>query len=358
MYKSNPKLISAFLSILITFSACSRSVVQESEPNITEAAPVMEETGQTAVTPAKETDQTNAIPAEETDQSIVTLTKEPQEPALLEEISQVLMKDNGNGWAIKKDGTLLSTDNAWKTYEEVYQFTWVDESIPDLSSIDNTLFVSGFLDGDSKIGIYRSDDEGATWKEGKIDYSGENGGACQLFISFIDKQNGYLLYLGGPALGLMTKILYKTEDGGSTFDKVADISYINGYPTGMAFNESGEGFISSTYHGNEDAYLYTSKDRGETWSALMVQPPEAVSYSYIDGYPVCFTGEKGYLILKFMSDQPSYVMYCSLDQGKTWTPDTTIPTDELILDYSICDETTIYFTDYAGDMFKSTRGDN
>ncbi len=284
-----------------------------------------------------------------------------QETILMEDVSHVLMKDSENGWVITRKGVLLSTNNGWNTYQEVYQFTAEDGAIsmPVLSYTNDTLFVMGFLPGNQLIGVYRSTDNGATWKESHLDYSGEGSGAYQLFCSFTDSQNGYILYSDGPACGLMPLFLYKTTDGGETFQKVGDVSYINGYATGMGFNEKGIGYITTTYHGNDDSYLYISEDQGKTWKPMIIQPPENIENSaskgYVNGYPPDFKGDTGFMIFEYVSEQRSFLVYHSSDAGETWLPDGNADLSSSIFAYSFCEDSIFYVVDESGSLIKKAQ---
>lgn len=138
--------------------------------------------------------------------NILHNTKVPN-TKLLNNMNQVYMKDSKNGWGLASDGELLSTNNAWKTYKKIYNFTWntTGTSIPSITYAGNTLFVAGFSSDNKSINIFSSKDEGNAWRESYIDYSDVDGGTNQLFISFIDSQNGYVLYCGGVAAGQMNK---------------------------------------------------------------------------------------------------------------------------------------------------------
>ncbi len=293
------------------------------------------------------------------------ILKISQEIELPNNMKQVFMKDSKNGWGIVSDGGLIATNNDWKTYKQIYKFTWnaQEASIPSITYTDNTLFVVGFLSENKNIGVYNSKDEGNTWSESYIDYSDVDGGANQLFSSFTDNQNGYVLYCGAAAVGQMKKILYKTTDGGKSFQKVGDLSYMNGYPTGMSFNTSGIGFIANTYHGNNNAYLYSSNDQGKTWNILTIQPSESLndtsSQGYITGYPPYFIGKDGIMILEYVNEKPSYTIYYSSDNGKTWNQNGSVniksDSTEFISNYSFSDKSTLYIIDKDGKMVKKIK---
>lgn len=283
-------------------------------------------------------------------------------------MKQVFMKDSKNGWGIVNDGELLSTNNAWKTYKQIYKFRWnaQETSIPSITYVDNTLFVVGFSSDHKNISILSSKDEGNTWRESYIDFSDVNSGANQLFTSFIDSQNGYILYCGGAAAGQMKKILFKTTNGGKSFQNVADLTYINGYPTGMSFNTNGIGFIASTYHGNDNAYLYRSVDEGMTWNTFTIQPQASLkdisSQGYINGYVPCFIGRNGIMILEYVDPNPSYIIYYSSDNGETWSENGNVNIKsnsiESIASYSFSDKNTLFIIDNEGNMMKKNKSDD
>lgn len=295
----------------------------------------------------------------ENNMTVTPSTIDAQEPELMKDVNVVYMKDSNTGWALLMDGSLLSTNNAWDTYQTIYKFTTYDysSSKPCISYVDNTLLLVGYLSKEPNINIYQSKDNGKTWSLGCINGSEILGYGGQFYSSFVDNHKGYLLYCGGPACGLMPKILFKTENAGKTFEKVEDISYIAGYPTGMTFNAEGDGFITSTYHGNDNAYLYNSSDGGKTWSASTVQLSEDISYKYMNGYPPYFDGKDGYMILEYVkdTDPPTFILFSSADAGVSWKSCGVINPQsfnmETINSYCFSNKNTVYLIDSYGKMY-------
>lgn len=124
----------------------------------------------------------------------------------------------------------------------------------------------------------------------------------------------------------------------------------------MVFNKKSEGFISSNYHGNDNSYLYTTKDQGKTWENFVVEPPKNLNYSYVNGYSPYFIGDDGFMMIEYVSEHPSYIVYSSFDGGSSWKPGGKIkidsPTIEGIIGYSFCDKDTIYLVEDTGNLFK------
>lgn len=101
----------------------------------------------------------------------------------------------------------------------------------------------------------------------------------EMYVSFADSQNGYLLVCSDPAAGLMEKHLYETTDGGDSFSFVADVSgVINGYPSGMAFCSRDTGYIGVSPR-HETNYLYGTRDGGRTWESVSVPVHEDAYYA-------------------------------------------------------------------------------
>jgi hypothetical protein len=117
----------------------------------------------------------------------------------------------------------------------------------------------------------------------------------------------------------------------------------------MTFNDNGDGFITCTYHGNDNTYIYSSKDQGKSWNPLTIQPLKDLSFDYINGYPPCFIGKEGFMILEYVGEQISYRIYYSPDNGETWgnngSIDISTSSVEAISDYSFVDKNTVYIID-------------
>lgn len=173
-----------------------------------------------------------------------------------------------------------------------------------------------------------------------------------MYVSFADSQNGYLLVCSDPALGQMAKHLYRTTDGGDSFSFVADLSdVVSGYPTGMAFCSEDVGYIGVS-HRQELSYLYGTTDGGMTWESVDVPVHTDAYYSdslapvvfYEDGMP------KMALVLRNVVGQSDrYVLYENPRPADfmTWRLIRILPYDD-IRNYCFTDEETGYFVDGSG----------
>lgn len=271
-------------------------------------------------------------------------------------LKQITMFDQKKGWALTSENEVLYTDSGIDNFQSVHKVETVDQNT---DYFVNACFLNKktaylvFFSGENIV-VESTMDAGQSWKQVLVPYK-EYGGANEAFISFIDEQNGYLLYCSDPGSGQMTKILFETKDGGDNFEAISDLSNdISGYPTGISFSSLSQGYIATTYHG-ENKYLFQSTDSGVTWESLSLEQYDKITdVSYVEGYPPVFFGEenqKGKLVLKYVgTDKNSYIEYSTQDGGSTFTITGPLECDS-IQSYSSVDEKEGYIVDESGKVF-------
>ena len=155
---------------------------------------------------------------------------------------------------------------------------WVDVQI----FSDTLIYRTYFSESEEKIAVEKSTDGGQSWRKNFVSYKEYGYGINEVYISFINELEGYLLYCGSPGAGLMNEVIFKTIDGGKTFSEIADIStQISNYPNGMEFLTSEIGYITVTYHGH-NVFFYQTNDGGKTWFEQSIALP-SMDYSYAQG---------------------------------------------------------------------------
>ena len=101
-----------------------------------------------------------------------------------------------------------------------------------------------------------------------------------VLVSFYDELKGFLLYCSDPGCGMMTKILYETDDGGKTLSEKKDLSgKVEGYPKDIFFDDEKTGYVTVSYHGGE-YFVYCLID-GECIGLKPESIPDGCRY--IDG---------------------------------------------------------------------------
>ena len=127
-------------------------------------------------------------------------------------------------------------------------------------------------------GVYRSIDGGDTWE--RVLYVDENTGVADLAL---DPTNPRILYAamwdfrrqpwtfrsGGPGSGL-----YRSTDGGDSWEKLNDPDVADGLPggelgrIGIAVAESDPRVVYAIIESEDDGVLWKSEDRGDSWGVV------------------------------------------------------------------------------------------
>jgi photosystem II stability/assembly factor-like uncharacterized protein len=252
-------------------------------------------------------------------------------------IADINMVSVDSGYAITKDFHVLKTSDGGSNWTEILTISdfVADSEEPSLFVLnDKTVYVAFYTV--SGIEIEKSVDSGENWSKSSIEMqvnASNKGYGGSLYVCFINKSDGFLLACGLPAGGMMSKTLYKTSDGGSNWILVCknldlltgNSLAIEGYPTGMTFLNKNTGYITCTYHGQNEISVYKTVDSGDSWSATTLSvPTEYVSYTYGNGYYVnayapTFLGKNAIIELYFCHNDERYAyIYNSDDMGATW----------------------------------------
>ena len=185
----------------------------------------------------------------------------------------------------------------------------IDPKNPDVVYIAATGHLWG---SNEERGVYKTTDGGKTWE--KVLYVNENTGCIDLAIDhennnivyaamYQRQRKGYGFIGGGPGSGL-----YKTVDAGKTWKKLGE-----GLPKGDAGRigidifRSDPNIVYAVYEHREGG-IFRSEDKGETWTKMSDTNPRPMYYSKIRIDP--------------NNDQRLWVlgasMYTSYDGGKTF----------------------------------------
>ncbi len=302
------------------------------------------------------------------------VTATPGEPQLT--FRQIHMVSQSDGWAVVNvpdpdkgwnpngnpdeiyAGTLtyiLHTEDGGRTWANVTPPSTMTISWPTCDCADNGFAAAFFLDERhawvvtddaglphnqlySGIRVWRTSDSGHSWKSSHDAMDS----TVVTMVRFADPLHGWLL-LGDMNFAPPPDLLYRTTDGGDTWQIVADdgvtprhnsdapISQPDagigaGFHTGMAF-ESGEvGWLTWSYIDPPNGGFLRTVDGGSTWAAVAL-PPDSPLADDQNGCgmlnlqafaPTSITFQAYCVYGGSFLDHPQNDLYRSDDDGKTW----------------------------------------
>ncbi|MCB0593866.1 MAG: glycosyl hydrolase, partial [Phaeodactylibacter sp.] len=173
-------------------------------------------------------------------------------------------------------------------------------------------------------GVYKSDDAGKTWREVGLSPTQH---IARIVIHPRDPDIAYVAAQGALYSRSEERGVYKTIDGGSTWDKVL---YVDG-GTGCAelsMDPNNPRVLYATMwehqrlpwkviSGGPGSGLYKSVDGGENWEKMHNGLPEELGKMAVS---VCLSNpDKVYAVIESDSDKEQGGLFVSNDGGKSWT---------------------------------------
>lgn len=217
-------------------------------------------------------------------------------------IASIHMVDENTGWAMSASGRILRTMDAGQT--------WSDVTPSDVGNRPSSV-VSGlgafageakawYLDLETNV-VYGSSDVGGSWERlAAIEPDISNDGGEVL--TFADSQHGWIEVMSGTHHERGE--IFATADGGRTWTQV----YVGDLAGDLRFTDAKHGWL------NTGAGLYRTEDGGETWSkvALPGGSPSWVGLPLPLGSKIILPAfEQG-------SDGPQLTLFSSDGTGTSW----------------------------------------
>lgn len=262
-------------------------------------------------------------------------------------ITNIDMQTETTGWALggerdPGDHVLRTTDGG---------VTWMDVTPlePAPTGGDPTKTVTAFfMDADSawvtysfefyKIPdfplIWYTHDGGVTWQHSAyLETRGFMEFYFPEFLQFSDAQNGWLLVAVGAGMSHSYSLLFRTIDGGATWDRIIDpmtsADLHNCCKTGMLFADSLTGLVTSDQGPYTAPFVTWTRDGGLTWQQQQLPNPASNPNLFDNAFckshsPHFFESQAvlvGVECKQFDDDGNSTIVnyvYTTFDDGDTW----------------------------------------
>lgn len=265
-------------------------------------------------------------------------------------VTTIDMVDSSKGWAIGGFGSvgdhILTTSDGGSTWKDVTppQPLTADNSqqVADAFFHDaNTAWVTyGFNVGypvPTQPVIWRTTDGGADWTASQpLDVTNLAEIYSPSNLQFATDQAGWLLVHVGVGMMHDYVVIYRTSDGGSTWQRILDPFTDGGIQScsksAMLFTDPTHGWLTGDCQGvKAGVLLFNSTDGGSTWAEVTLPDPQDSAGLFTDMNNACgsyspyfFSNDLGYLSVQctdYTSQQAvkHYFFYSTQDGGKTWS---------------------------------------
>lgn len=190
-------------------------------------------------------------------------------------------------------------------------------------SPERTAFVLG---GAGELRILQSMDQGMTWDEVLV--SDQLPVVRMRILGFTSDQDGYLIVTGDRTMRSEGNMIFKTNDGGTSWYNVGSVNDVYRLVTDGGFINDQLGFVSfgELRFDNQPPVpdLYRTTDGGATWERVEVSIPEEYKGYFTTAEVPTFNGAEGTLLVNQGPEGDYFggkvlAKFTSQDQGKIWT---------------------------------------
>lgn len=197
-------------------------------------------------------------------------------------------------------------------------------SFSDVHFFNGSNGLATLSDADGHSSIYETEDGGKTWSKHDINRYGYLGN-----ISYIDKNNSWVLLHEDAAMMHEKVAVLQTKDGGTTWNIISEVDPLKsdkggipfvGDKSGISFQDDKIGWITGYEPMDDLLYLISTKDSGLTWEMKNLYVAKEFKGSQTSTFPpVFFSSKDGILPARIFNEKQSYAFYETHDGGETWT---------------------------------------
>lgn len=252
--------------------------------------------------------------------------------------------DEYNRYRIENDKLEITYDNGetWKEVPvEINRLFEGDYNGPENELIEDSYLISPqrtvfIVGGNENIAVMQSTDQGENWETTTIPAVIQ--GIRIRIIDFISENNGFLILTGGRTMSWEGNIIYKTEDGGKTWEEAGNVPTERQVTSGGFIDEE-LGFVSfGAINVNESPGMpdiYRTADGGNTWSKIEVPIPAEYQGIFTVAETPTFDGSQGTMLVN-QGPNGDYqggnvkAKFVSVDDGATWSFANLVDPDDVI----------------------------
>lgn len=249
------------------------------------------------------------------------------------------MFDGSKGWAAGEDtNRVLRTVDGGRHWSDVTpRGVRAGSWIPYFLDASNAWIASSLQPGsgsaDYSVEIYRTSDGGSSWQPVGTAAADQGWPAV---LDFVDSRHGWLWMRLGGAAGSDGVAFYATVDGGATWSKVSETDPsgdqahlpLGCLKVGPVFLSTSTGWQPGTCNGGDGPFLYVTHDGGRTWNKVVIQLPAGYSACMCTVNALRFSDSRnGNFVLNIYQglNVPQNFLYTTRDAGASWQPGPSLP---------------------------------
>lgn len=232
-----------------------------------------------------------------------------------------------------------------------YWVCFIDVAAPSTgNSLVSTNLSSASMAGldAGKIELLHTETFGRRWATETFVVPRALGGGA-VYLTFVDRQTGYLLATSSPSTGKAYSWIYRTRDSGKTWSKVYDNypkfhlaengfkskehldfvqnnqtlrGVVGSIPTGIRFKDRLSGWVASFSGRSSIIPLFHTIDGAETWTMQPLLTPDSHNHDNVTIFPPEFFGDNRLsgILPTYYADAKSAgcIFYSTSDGGKSW----------------------------------------
>lgn len=268
------------------------------------------------------------------------------------------MIDERYGWGITEE-EIVRTDDGGRTWYNVTppEITETGYSVFPYFLNENAAWIQIADNNNYPFGgfLYRTQDGGLTWQMFETPFSAGD-------LEFIDENNGWILADLGVGAGSMAVSVFQTTNGGATWERVytndpnlegaSDTLPLSGIKVLLAPLDMQTAWIGGVVYSPNTLYLFRTDDGGKTWQAIQNIPlPQTAQEIQVGVEKIQFISRtQGALALRLSSNKQETLIFSTNDGGETWQAFSQPIPEAGLLD--IISATEIVF--YSADQFYIT----